>query len=142
VVPSDELVRVSHAGYTLAESKRTMRVLETSHAPAYYIPAADIDWEYLVEVPHRTVCEFKGAASYADLRLPGAPAVPMACWWYANPTPEYEALANAVCFYPQRVDVCEVAGEVVTPLQSGFYGDWPTSRIVGPYKGAPGTEFW
>jgi hypothetical protein len=51
-------------------------------------------------------------------------------------------MKNAVCFYPQKVDLCEVGGEKVTPLQSSFYGDWPTSRIAGPYKGAPGTEFW
>nr|MCU0279348.1 DUF427 domain-containing protein [Candidatus Nanopelagicales bacterium] len=55
---SDELVRVIHRGVLLAESKRAMRVLETSHAPAYYIPASDVDWSHLQEVPHRTVCEY------------------------------------------------------------------------------------
>lgn len=142
VVPSAELVRVMHAGHVLAESKRTLRVLETAHAPAYYIPAADVDWTHLVEVPHRTVCEYKGQASYADLHLPGLAPVRLAGWWYTNPNPGYEDLCNAVCFYPQRVDLCEVDGERVTPLDSSFYGDWPTSRIAGPYKGAPGTEWW
>ncbi|MCU0295339.1 MAG: DUF427 domain-containing protein [Candidatus Nanopelagicales bacterium] len=139
---SDELVRVIHRGVLLAESKRAMRVLETSHAPAYYIPASDVDWSHLQEVPHRTVCEYKGVASYADLLLPGEVPVRQVCWWYPRPSPGYEPLVNAVCFYPQRVDQCEVAGESVTPLASQFYGDWPTSRIAGPYKGAPGTEFW
>ena len=142
VVPSDELVRVVHAGHVLAESKRTLRVLETAHAPAYYIPAGDVDWSHLHEVSLRTVCEYKGVASYADLRLPGGPVVPQVCWWYPRPSRGYEDLVNAVCFYPQRVDRCEVAGEAVTPLPSSFYGDWPTSRIAGPYKGAPGTEGW
>lgn len=142
VVISDELVRVVHAGTLLAESKRAWRVLETAHAPAYYIPAGDVDWSFLHEVAHRTVCEYKGAASYADLRMPAVPPVGLVCWWYANPNPGYEQLTNAVCFYPQRVDLCEVAGEAVTPLPSKFYGDWPTSRIAGPYKGAPGTQWW
>ena len=142
LVPSDELVRVFHVGHMLGDTNRAWRILETSHAPAYYIPATDVDWTYLFEVPHRTVCEYKGAASYADLRLPDQPAVEKVCWWYPNPSPGYEAMKNAVCFYPQKVDLCEVAGEAVTPLQSSFYGDWPTSRIAGPYKGAPGTEFW
>lgn len=142
VVPSDERVRVVHAGHVLAESERTWRVLETAHAPAYYIPASDVDWSHLFEVDRHTVCEYKGVASYADLRLPDAKPVPMVGWWYAQPAPGYEALRNAVCFYPQRVDLCEVAGEAVTPLPSAFYGDWPTSRIAGPYKGAPGTESW
>lgn len=142
VVASDELVRVVHEGTLLAETKRAWRVLETSHAPAYYIPAADVDWSFLKEVAYKTVCEYKGVASYADLRLPGVAPVVRVGWWYANPNPGYEQLTNAVCFYPQRVDRCEVAGEAVTPLASQFYGDWPTSRIAGPYKGAPGTEWW
>lgn len=142
VVPSDELVRVVHAGRVLAESTRTLRVLETAHAPAYYIPADDVDWQFLVEVAGQTVCEYKGAASYADLRLPDGSHVGRVCWWYPRPRPGYEAIRDAVCFYPQRVDLCEVDGEAVTPLESPFYGDWPTSRIVGPYKGAPGTEGW
>jgi uncharacterized protein (DUF427 family) len=136
------LVRVLHAGHVLAESKHTLRVLETAHAPAYYIPCTDVDWTHLHEIDRKTVCEYKGVASYADLRLPDAPVVSGVCWWYANPTPGYEALTNAVCFYPQRVDLCEVNGEAVKPLSSPFYGDWPTSRIAGPYKGAPGTEWW
>jgi len=89
----------------------------------------------------RTGCEFKGQAHYGDLVLPAA-TVPDAAWWYPRPSPGYELLREAVCFYPQRVDRCEVGGEVVTPLQGSFYGDWPTSRIAGPYKGAPGTESW
>jgi uncharacterized protein (DUF427 family) len=142
VLPTDEQVRVVHAGHVLAQTTQALRVLETAHAPAYYIPAQDVDWTYLAEVPHRTVCEYKGAASYADLRLPGATPVAQVCWWYARPNPGFDTLRNAVCFYPQRVDLCEVAGEAVTPLPSPFYGDWPTSRIAGPYKGAPGTEWW
>lgn len=142
VVLSDELVRVIHADTLLAETKRALRVLETAHAPAYYIPAGDVDWSFLSEVPYKTVCEYKGAASYADLCLPGQARVPLVGWWYANPSPGYEAITNAVCFYPQRVDRCEVAGEAVRALPSRFYGDWPTSRIAGPYKGGPGTEWW
>ena len=142
VVASDDLVRVTHNGHLLAESKRTLRVLETSHAPAYYIPAGDVDWSFLTETDHRTMCEYKGVASYADLRQPGFPGVARVGWFYADPSPGYEAITNAVCFYPQRVDLCEVAGEAVTPLPGSFYGDWPTSRIAGPYKGGRGTEWW
>lgn len=139
VAPSDELVRVVHNGRVLARSTRTVRVLETAHAPAYYIPADDVDWTQLRETDRHTICEYKGMASYADLI---APRIADVCWWYPDPTPGYEAIRGAVCFYPQKLDLCEVDGEAVTPLPSNFYGDWPTSRIVGPYKGAPGTEGW
>lgn len=135
-------VTVTHAGVLIAESRAPWRILETAHAPAYYLPAADVRTEYLAAVPARTVCEFKGVASYADLLVPGAEPVRQACWWYPEPTLAYRELADSICFYPQRVDECTVNGEVVTPLPSPFYGDWPTSKIAGPYKGAPGTEYW
>lgn len=142
VEPSDERVCVIHRGQLLADSTRSLRILETAHAPAYYIPFADVRGDLLRPSASRTVCEFKGVASYADLVLPDGTVVHDVGWWYHDPTPGYELIADAICFYPQRVDRCEVAGEAVTPLQNSFYGDWPTSRIQGPYKGPPGTELW
>ena len=35
-----------------------------------------------------------------------------------------------------------VAGETVVPQAGGFYGGWVTSRVVGPFKGEPGTWGW
>lgn len=140
--PSSEAVRVIHHGQVIAETTRSLRILETAHAPAYYIPAEDVDFDLLRPNSRRTVCEFKGMAAYADLLLPDGTVVRDGCWWYPQPTPGYEPIAGAVSFYPQRVDLCEVDGEKVVPLASPFYGDWPTSKIAGPYKGAPGTEGW
>lgn len=140
--PSHENVRVVHRGIVVAQTNRSLRILETAHAPAYYIPLADIRVDLLKPSTTRTACEFKGIASYADLALPGEPVVRNVGWWYHEPTPGYEAITDAICFYPQKVDLCEVDGEAVTPLQNSFYGDWPTSRIQGPYKGPPGTELW
>jgi hypothetical protein len=34
------------------------------------------------------------------------------------------------------------AGGPVEPQEGGFYGGWITSRVVGPFKGAPGTLGW
>lgn len=126
----------------LAESSRPFRVLETAHAPAYYLPRQDVRTDLIRQSRTRTVCEFKGAAAYGSLELPTGIRVADVCWWYPQPRPGYEALAGAICFYPQRVDECTVDGEVVKPLEGDFYGDWPTSWIAGPYKGGPGTEWW
>lgn len=139
---STEHVRVIHGGIVVADTRRSMRILETAHAPAYYIPREDVRADLLAASPTRTVCEFKGSARYVDLAVPGAPVVRDAGWWYPTPRAPYVELTDAICFYPQRVDLCEVDGEQVVPLDSPFYGDWPTSRITGPYKGAPGTEWW
>jgi uncharacterized protein (DUF427 family) len=139
---SQEHVTVEHRGVVVADSHRPWRILETAHAPAYYLPRADVRLDLLQESATRTTCEFKGRAAYADLVLPDGSRVPDACWWFPQPVSRYADLAGAICFYPQRVDRCTVAGEDVVPLASPFYGDWPTSRIAGPYKGGPGTEWW
>jgi hypothetical protein len=41
-----------------------------------------------------------------------------------------------------EVDRCTVNGETVTPQPGGFYGGWITSRVVGPFKGGPGSMGW
>jgi uncharacterized protein (DUF427 family) len=141
VQPSDAVVIVEFGGSIVAWSSRTLRVLETSHAPVHYIPRDDVRTGVLDPLHGRTWCEFKGAASYADLVV-GDRRSRQACWWYATPHAGYEALTDAVAFYPGRVDRITVDGEEVRGMEGDFYGGWITSRVVGPFKGAPGTEWW
>jgi uncharacterized protein (DUF427 family) len=139
--PSTEHVVVSFAGETIAESRRAIRVLETSHAPVYYLPPDDVRSDLLEPTPRQTWCEFKGAATYGDV-VAGGRRSSAACWWYATPTPPFAAIALWVAFYPSRVDLVTVDGERVRPVGGDFYGSWVTSRVVGPFKGGPGTEGW
>ena len=139
--PSSERVVVRHRGHVLADTASALRVLETSHPPTYYIPFADVDWNFLERVEGSTWCEFKGAASYADIVVEGH-RIPRAAWWYETPTPGFEALQDYLALYPGRVDEATVDGEVVQAQEGDFYGGWITSRVVGPFKGAPGTLGW
>ena len=138
---STEHVQVRFAGSLIAESRRSVRVLETSHAPVYYLPPEDVGSAWIVPVRQRTWCEFKGAASYGDVVV-GSQRAAAACWWYASPTPRFEPIAGWIAFYPSRVDAITVDGELVRPVGGDFYGSWITSRVVGPFKGGPGTEGW
>jgi uncharacterized protein (DUF427 family) len=138
---STEHVVVRFGGRTIAETRAPWLVLETSHPPVYYVPREDVLDGVLAVREHRTLCEFKGVASYADLVV-DQDRSPLACWWYDAPTPRFAALAGAVAFYPQRVDRCEVDGEVVRSVDGDFYGGWITSKVSGPFKGGPGTRFW
>ena len=139
--PSTEHVVVTFAGTTLAESRRAVRVLETSHAPVYYLPPEDVRMDLLEPTSRRTFCEFKGAAAYADVVV-GDRRSSAACWWYPTPTAGFAAIAGWIAFYPSRVDRITVDGEVVRPVGGDFYGSWVTSRVAGPFKGGPGTEGW
>jgi uncharacterized protein (DUF427 family) len=135
-----ELVVVRLGGRLIAETRRPVRVLETSHPPTYYLPRDDVELGLLEPVARRTWCEWKGRASYADLVV-GPLRVMDACWWYDVPTDDFAPLAGAVAFYPDKVEAT-VDGEPVSGVPGGFYGSWVTSRVVGPFKGPPGTEWW
>ncbi len=141
VVTTDEEVAVEFAGVTIAHSRDGLRVLETSHPPTYYLPGRDVRLDLLVPSKLRTFCEFKGWACYADLVV-GDDRSGDACWWYPRPAVGYEQLADHIAFYPGRVDNCWVDGERVDAQDGDYYGAWITSRVAGPFKGAPGTAWW
>ena len=47
-----------------------------------------------------------------------------------------------VFYFSGRVDEAWVGDERATPQPGRFYGGWVTSRVVGPFKGEPGSEGW
>lgn len=138
---SSRHIQVVFNGVTIADSHRTVRILETSHPPVYYIPPEDVRMEYLVPTTRASYCEWKGTASYYTISANGKSAAD-AAWYYRQPTEAYAALANYVAVYPAQMDACLVDGERVQPQPSDFYGGWITNDIVGPFKGAPGTFGW
>ncbi len=139
--PSEELVEVVLGGQLICSSRRALRVLETSHPPTYYLPFSDFTEGALRPAPGSSFCEWKGVASYLDL-MAGDRLVEAKAWWYPEPTPAFVALADHLALYPAAVDECRVDGEVVLPQAGGFYGGWVTSKVVGPFKGEPGTWGW
>ena len=138
---TSKLVEVFFNGHKIADSRRAKRVLETSHPPTFYIPAEDVDWTYLVQSAHRTVCEFKGMARYHNL-VDGDRESLDAAWSYPDPVPEFESIRDYLAFYPSRVEACYVDGERVEAQEGDFYGGWITREIVGPFKGGSGTWGW
>lgn len=147
--PTTSHLLVEHCGVAIAETRRGFRVLETSHPPVFYIPSADVRPGALQASARRgSFCEWKGVASYwtLDLRtFAGKEActpVPDVAWSYAEPTAPFAQIAGYLAFYASRVDLCAVDGERVQAQPGDFYGGWITSRVRGPFKGAPGTGHW
>jgi uncharacterized protein (DUF427 family) len=137
VEPCARRVRIELDGATIADSTRALRVLETSHPPAIYVPEADIRPGVLIPVARTTVCEFKGRARYFDVG-----SRPAAAWTYPDPDPRYAALGGFVSFYPGRMEACYLDDERVQAQAGDFYGGWVTADITGPFKGGPGTMGW
>jgi len=141
VEPVSERIRILVDGVTIADSNRALRVLETAGPPVYYLPPADVRTDLLEPSPHRTACEWKGEAAYHSLILAGR-TTPNVAWSYPEPLPGYEAIRDHLAFYAGLVDEAWVGDERATPQPGRFYGGWVTSRIVGPFKGEPGTQGW
>jgi len=141
VEASGERIVVRLGGIVVADTRDAFRVLETSHPPAYYLPMSAFAPGSLVRAAGASLCEYKGRARYFDVRAGGAVA-DRAAWAYPSPLPGYETLVDHVSLYPQAMDSCEVDGERVVPQDGTFYGGWITSRVVGPFKGSPGTLGW
>ncbi len=134
-------VLIEHAGLTLADTRASVRTLETSHPPSYYIPPADIRAGALRPAGGGSFCEWKGHAVYWDVVL-GDLVLPRVGWSYPDPTRAFAALRDHVAFYAAPFDRSQVDGEIVVPQPGDFYGGWITSRLAGPFKGVPGSRYW
>ncbi|MEF2978010.1 DUF427 domain-containing protein [Subtercola sp. YIM 133946] len=139
--PSTERIEIVFGGETIVDTTDSVRVLETSHPPVYYLPASAFRPGSLTDARGQSFCEFKGLAGYLSVHG-GAQTAAGAAWFYPHPSPGYEALVGRVAVYPSAMQQCTVDGEVVTSQEGDFYGGWITSRVTGPFKGAPGTLGW
>jgi uncharacterized protein (DUF427 family) len=124
----------------IVSTDKALRVLETHHAPTYYIPFVDIRAER-IEAPGRSFCEWKGRARYWTLRAGGVEATRCA-WDYPEPTARFAALKDHLAIYAHALDAAFVGDMPVRPQPGNFYGGWVTDNLRGTVKGAPGTEGW
>ncbi|KAL2433531.1 hypothetical protein ABEF95_004751 [Exophiala dermatitidis] len=132
---------------TLADTRSSYWVLETTHPPTYYIPRDAISDSFkLVRSPpdKASLCEWKGRATYWDfVNTSTGETVRNKVWSYEAPTLAFAAIKGYLSFYANGVPwTCFVDDEKVTPQEGDYYGGWVTSEIEGPMKGGPGTWGW
>ncbi|MCW2832753.1 MAG: hypothetical protein JWN68_706 [Nocardioides sp.] len=99
VEPSDETIEVRLGGVVVASTQASVRVLETSHPPSYYLPLDAFEPGVLRAVGGTSFCEWKGVATYYDLVTLRATAS-RAGWTYAEPTRGFEAIRDHVSIMP------------------------------------------
>jgi len=139
--PVPERIRIEFNSKTIADTTRAYRVLETSHPPVYYIPQEDIQMEFVQKAQGNSFCEWKGNATYWTVQVEGREAEKVG-WSYENPTVPFRAIKSYIAFYAAPMDACYVGDERAQPQPGGFYGGWITSKVVGPFKGGPGSWGW
>ena len=94
-------VEVALEGTVLASSSRTLLLMETHLPPRYYIPPEDVRRDLLEPSSNRSVCAYKGFASYVS--LPGV-AEDIA-WHYEEPLAEVARIRGHYCFWSERSDL-------------------------------------
>lgn len=112
-LPSDRRVVVSYRGTRLAESSRAVLLLETGLPPRWYLPREDLAEEF-VKSEHRTVCAYKGVASYLSLRED--PRGRDLGWYYPDPRHDAEPVRDLVCFWAERTDLSVDGEDVPRPF--------------------------
>ena len=139
--PVTRRIVVEVGGVVVADTAAAYRVLETSHPPTYYLPPGDWLAGALEPAAGGSFCEWKGQAAYWTV-IGGDRREDAAAWSYPEPTPGFTPLRDHIAVYCARMDRCTVGGEVATPQPGGFYGGWVTPKVVGPFKGVPGSWGW
>ena len=140
--PTTRHLRVVYQGEVVADTNRAWRVCETHHPPTYYLPPEDVNAALVQPSPGgNTMCEWKGRASYFNVKLPSGETVERRIWAYLTPTPSFQPIAGYFSFYASPFE-CYVDDERVEAQPGDFYGGWKTSDIEGTLKGGPGTWGW
>ncbi|MEL7345066.1 MAG: DUF427 domain-containing protein [Pseudomonadota bacterium] len=138
--PVPQRIEITLGGKVIVSTTDAYRVLETHHAPTYYIPRDAIDAQ-MIPAGGGSHCEWKGAARYFDIGI-GATVARRAAWTYPKPTPRFEAITDHLAFYASLMERCTVAGIPAVPQPGDFYGGWVTPNLSGIVKGKPGTLHW
>ena len=128
-------------GVEICRTTDSLKALETSHPPTWYLPRAAFVAGSLRACAGTSVCEFKGPAEYFDV-VGGDVVAPRAAWRYPDPWPGFEALADRIAIYVAEMDSVTVDGVAVIAQPGTFYGGWITPDVVGPFKGVPGSMGW
>ena len=104
VMPSSRHVRVEIDGVTVAETKLPSLLFETSLPTRYYIPALDVNMDYLTPTDSHTQCPYKGTASYWTVTINDKPYKDLV-WCYPDPIPECPKIEGLLCFFNEKVDL-------------------------------------
>ncbi|PBP16642.1 DUF427-domain-containing protein [Diplocarpon rosae] len=138
-------LQIKWHGHTIADTQDAYWVLETYHAPTYYLPRSAITLP-LTATQKSTFCEWKGWATYYSLASPEKSdtgkeeVVRDRIWSYESPTKGFQDLKSYLSFYAGPWD-CYVDGELVQPQPGDFYGGWTTSELEGIIKGDAATRW-
>ena len=111
VVHSSRSVRVERDGELLAASSRPFLLLEAPLPVRYYLPLEDVSEGVLHASSTRTLCAYKGQATYWSLEHEDDIA-----WSYPAPLREAAEVTDRIAFFNERVDLVVDGTPVARPV--------------------------
>ncbi|MFF2088887.1 DUF427 domain-containing protein [Paenibacillus sp. NPDC058174] len=96
-------LKVRFGGETIADSARAVLFREADRPPAVYFPPDDVRQELLQPTDTRTLCQYKGYASYWSIHAGGQTAR-NAVWSYREASADSASIRGYLAFYWDRVD--------------------------------------
>ena len=110
ITPSNQHIEVTLDGEKLASSDRALLLEETGSPDRYYLPKEDVRTDLLRATSTKSVCPYKGEASYWSVET-GGQVHDDVVWSYETPIAESEQITGLLCFYTERgVEVTATAG--------------------------------
>ena len=110
VTANPNRIQVTYNGHVIADTRKALTLKEASYRPVLYFPREDVEMAFLTRTEHSTYCPYKGDASYYTLLMDGRFAE-NAVWTYETPYPAMETIKDLVAFYPNQVEIHELADE-------------------------------
>ena len=98
---------VRAGGAVLAESTNALELVEGEYPPVIYFPRGDVAMAFLEPTETRSVCPYKGEASYFSI-IAKSGAIRDAAWSYEAPIDGMSEIADHLAFFPEKVTVEEV----------------------------------
>ncbi|HYO40284.1 MAG TPA: DUF427 domain-containing protein [Nocardioidaceae bacterium] len=111
---SSRHVVISSGTQVLADTRRATILLESMLPPRYYVPREDVRMNALEPSRRRSICAYKGEASYWSST--GDHAVPDVAWSYEAPLQDAVPVHDLVSFFTERLDVVVDGVDVPRPV--------------------------
>ena len=103
VEPDQRRIRVRFAGRVIADTTRALTLYEASYPGVRYIPREDAEMTVLSRTTHKTLCPYKGEASYFTIKTSERTSE-NAVWSYEKPKPVAAQIAGYLAFDLKSVD--------------------------------------
>jgi uncharacterized protein (DUF427 family) len=109
IAPAAGRVVARWRGRVIADTKAAIVLKEHVYPKVYYIPRADADMSVFERTSRETTCPYKGVANYFSLHS-GEDLDANAVWTYETPKAGVAEIKDHLAFYPDKVEITEMAG--------------------------------